>query len=281
MSDSRRVISVLLLTSFLSYGTVASGQSNGTPVRIESQIPGLPPLWVSASAALDASGELTNALGPGARERLRKLATPHRQSSPSSESNGPCRTYIGMPSLEHFKPTDTAEDLLSGSEHVFAGTVVASGDGFYLEIPGRLLTIELDGPPLQSPAAPPDESQSPIFLFFADARILTPSVAYCSLPASDVRLQPGDQVILFAMTKGDDAEGRSFRALPSKELAIQTADGRLVLPDALRNDPRFNSLTDLSAVVRVLNRVSLDSGTRLEKHACGYRAVGSREPGVR
>lgn len=257
MSDSRRIVVALLFTSLLGH-RVVSAQSIATPARIESQKPGLPPLWVSVSAAMDASGELTDALGPGAAARLRNLATPRRHSNASAESTDPCRTYIGMPALEHFKPTETAEDLLFGSVHIFKGTAVGSGEGFYLEIPGRLLTIQLDEPPLDAARPSSDDTQDPVFLFFADARIITPSTAYCSLPASDVRLQSGDHVILFAMTKGDDAEGRSFRAWPSKELAIETADGTLFLPEALRADSRFNSLTDLSGVVRVLKRLSLE-----------------------
>lgn len=235
---------VLLASLFYSAFLVA----DDSPAIIENRRPELPPLWVRADVAINADGTLRDIIG---RDNAARLQQESARPQVSSHADAPCKTYHSQPSLEHFLPTDTAEELLSHAQQIMAGKIIATSDGFYLGTPGQLHTIQVTD---TVTGAPPDL----VYLFYPHARIVTPTATFCSIPiGTKARPTTGDRVLIFSMLGPDDIAGRTFRVEPGREMAVEQ-DGLLLLPKALRRDDRFAKARDITAVIATLRSMTAE-----------------------
>lgn len=240
-----RVKAVVLLTALLYSAFLVADDS---PAIIENRRPELQPLWVRADVAIDADGRLRDVIG---RDDAARLQQESARPQVSTHGDMPCKKYQSQPPLEHFLPTDTAEELLSHAQQIMAGKIIATSDGFYLGTPGQLHTIQVTDTIIGAP-------RDLVYLFYPHARIVTPTAMFCSIPiGTKARPETGDHVLIFSMLGPDDAARRTFRVEPGREMVVEQ-DGLLLLPNALRRDDRFAKARDITAVIATLRSITVE-----------------------
>ena len=242
-----------MLTLFLALlCDVPPAVAHAPPPRLESRVPGAPPVWLRADQAIDAEGKLSPELGEEAIRRLQERTQIAASRKTATTATEPCGTYTTLGADRHGRPNETAEQLLSNAEHVFAGSVVGSAEGFYGDKPVRLLSVAIS-----SDLSRDASLSETVYVVFPDARIVTKSAAYCSLPLqTNARPAIGDTLLVFSLMPAIDASGVAFVADPAAEMAVESASG-LLLPKALKNDPRFanaGSISDVVSRLRFLQR---------------------------
>ena len=91
--------------------------------------------WVSASAAVDAGGELRAELFG---DRVSSARANARLNGASSDE---CRVFVG-PTPEHDQSTASADDLVRNAKTIVSGRVLEIREGFYYGVPGSLIRLE-------------------------------------------------------------------------------------------------------------------------------------------
>lgn len=181
-------------------------------------------VWVDAEEALTHDGFLRPQLyAPYFIEKFRANA----RQNPKGVTRDDCRVYFTSTS-DHFKATNTLEDLSRNATTIVSGTVVAIRQGIFGTTPGSLLQLSaeyLKGDPYPE-----------TFLFYPYARIETAEGFLCAKPVGDFSVpRLGDRFLIFSMSSPTVRDGRAFLHVNlARESVHAPAKERPRLPMALR-----------------------------------------------
>jgi hypothetical protein len=195
------------------------------------------PLWVSEEMALDAHGNLKVDLFH--RHRIKRFLG----LSGAVDSEG-CTITVARPALEQAVDGRSIDSLARSSRRIIRGEVVASGEGFFVGIPGTLYAVRVDD-------VISDEFTAPVvYLFLGVARIELANATICSTLWKD-SLQPavGDKLVAFVHFKASDSDGKIFEIHPQKQLFLQRGD-EIRRPSSLTSLAEGARLADVMGIAR-------------------------------
>jgi hypothetical protein len=237
------------LLAALAVAAPLAGSSEDSDLAIpdlifgESQ-PQLPPFWVSARVALDSEGGLRSDYLASLKLRWDLATARGEVARQGCFEQG--AVYIDP--LPHHVPVSSLADLRDFSLAIVRGTVSGSEPGFLQERPGVLLRLD----PVEIIAGDITAADAPLFIYYPNARFTVGSYAFCTIdPRASHEPRLGDQLLVFVRTAAAGPEGRVIAPLP-EDLVFETADGELLVPGPLRDDPPVafaRSLDDLVAAM--------------------------------
>ncbi len=240
---TRPLLSLLLLAA----SVLAHGDERPIPRQSLQFIPDVVPsvrsgvrwpVWVSATAAFDAKGELRSDLFS---EVDRTIIDANRRANASS-----CRQFTGRVD-ETFRPQDSVDDLVENALTIVAGRVVETAQGFYAGQPGTLAAVRVSSRLKTAGRAADGEI---LHLFMPEARISTPRGLVCASSFSDVPSPAvGDGLIAFAYFDAMDQDRSILTVDPRKQLILDEG-GQLHAPPALRGLSQGKTLDDVAASIR-------------------------------
>jgi hypothetical protein len=197
-----------------------------------------PPLWVAASEALRSDGTLNSELF------LHPFAVGLERHRSANVDR--CVYYMTAPSL-HLPPAGTVEDRVAASYTVVAGEIVASDEGFFFGVPGRLFALSVSARPKSFGHT---STARTLYLFAAQVDIATPRGHFCSTPTpGSVLPRVGDRVVAFAQLPSHDALGEVLMVDLRSGLIVQRGN-ELLGPALLRN----GKAADLGAVLATVSQ---------------------------
>ncbi|HEX7150498.1 MAG TPA: hypothetical protein VF618_03345 [Thermoanaerobaculia bacterium] len=175
--------------------------------------------WIAAEAAIDSSGRF--------REDLFgiRLSTARRNARLNGTAEN-CRFFSG-PTPDHFKPTNTLEDLATHAETVVSGRIAAARQGFWFGIPGTLIRLRATWLTNQ-----PHSTDT--FLFYQLAKIPTAEGLVCAQPLGEfVPPAVGDRVLIYQMGSATPIESGQVLWVSAREVIHESRGRKVLLPKAL------------------------------------------------
>lgn len=221
------------------------------PVREE-------PIWVSARTALSPSGEVNREYFPEyAENKIRYHLEAGRKSVNEQKKAGkpvdPCGIYVsGTPEYQAPKPARSLDDLIEHSKAIYRGRIVGADIGFLDGLPGKLLRVEIERAYRSSADY---AAEQPLFLVHPSARVKVQGQLFCT-PHRSYDPKVGDRVLLFGYYPALDP-GRSLLAPAVEHVIYESAEGKLHIPERLRNDGSLTGLASLESLETIL-RTRLD-----------------------
>ena len=222
---------------------VALAFQPGVPKVLHYRQP-LPPttVWVAESAAVDANGDLRTEYF--AEHELAML-----RRNLARNAAGDCTTFLMQPSLEHQRPEQTLDDVITNSRVIVSGTVTSATPGFFRGLPGTLLALQQTQ---RLKALVPVSTGETLYVFIPQATIRTRSGALCStmhdaLPAIP---EAGASIVAFVYGSPVDEQNAIFEIDPARHLLVQQRGQERVLPNKLSNAIEDKTVGEVVRAVR-------------------------------
>lgn len=214
----RQAIEIVLIV--ITAGAMLGGDLAGAPTTARPDFPATLrsvrtnvsiPVWVSASVAFDADGNLRpDHFSNGDRKRIEA----NRRRNPGPD----CVVSTGRP-FETNRQSKSLSDLVANSLAIVTGNVVGIEQGFFTGMPGVLLAVKVESRLKRFAAVDDDEF---VFAFVGEGRIETTKGLTCASSLSAVPMpQIGDGILLFAYDNPIDIARSILHVDPRQQLVLE------------------------------------------------------------
>jgi hypothetical protein len=149
---------------------------------------------------------------------------------------------------DHFLGGLTLDDMLSTSPGIYSGTILSEEPGIMRGLPAVLMRLRIESV-LRGAA---DHLGDHLDLFYPHAQFIVDGHKFCGIDANggfDPKV--GDRLLVFA-AQPFPARGTPALVPAPEQVAVESADGKLFLPKALRLDRRLYAVESLSEMETVL-----------------------------
>jgi hypothetical protein len=169
--------------------------------------------------------------------------------------------FMGFPTLEEYRPTTTLADMLKESTDIFAGEIVATGEGAFNGTPGSLLRLRIVRQLRDSGDV--THTDGTVLLAYPYATLRIHEQTYCTRPSSLEGLLPhlmaGDRVVLFNYSPGLGSDHSVIQVDVARRLIIEHR-GELTIPVGIRPEVHGRNFDDLLEEVAGRLRQEPDAG---------------------
>jgi hypothetical protein len=145
----------------------------------------------------------------------------------------------------------TLDEMLKSSTGIYSGRIVSEEPGFLGGLPVLLVKLKIDSIIRSVPGYHGDF----LDVFYPHAHFAVHGYKICGI-ADDGGFDPmtGDHVLVFAAQNFPERGTPAWLPAP-EQVAIQSADGRIFLPSALRLDRRLFAVDSLGEMEKVLRHI--------------------------
>lgn len=176
---------------------------------------------------------------------------------PEATSLGPNLSPIPSNSCTHtllmsdsFPGGVTFDAMLRDSTAILSGTIVSQEPGFFYGIPALLMRLRIDNAVLPAPV----NRTEFVDVFYPHANFMLYGYKICGIqPYEEIHPKVGDKALVFA-AQLFPKRGIAALMLAPERIAIESADGKLSLPRALRLDRRLFAVESLSELENILRQ---------------------------
>lgn len=217
------------------------------------------PVWVSADLARTPDNQIDLKLftpqeGEALRGKLAEL---------KGKGEGDCKVYEKTANpFAGEKKAAGFEGLVKSAKGIYSASITDLAQGFFLGSPASVLKLEVT----KAWKTPSGEQPKELFAVYPFARFAIGDGVFCSgEPGSLHEPKAGQKVILFVTSDPLDRQRTLVWADP-ESLISEGSDGKLSLPQSLRNDPELFPVRGLGGLEELLRwTLSQQPGPLLRK----------------